>query len=147
LPTASLAEVMAFYRRIAGSEAMPRRADLSPGDLPRAALPFVFLAETPDGTVDSLQYRLVGTGLTEKMGRDTTGMRLCDAYLGPDWAQLRPQYQYVLTAGRPLLARADFIGTDDRVYHYARLLMPLSDDGVAVSYCLGYVEFAEGPAD
>ncbi len=136
-----LRELYAYWRARCVGGALPARAALDPVDIPRL-LPNLMLIDVTHDPFD-LRYRLVGTALVAYMGRDTTGLRVEDGYLGRDWPRILPDYETAVFERRPVLRRNDVIGPDARRYLYERLLLPLSRDGACVDMLLAGAVFQE----
>ncbi len=127
-----------WYSRHDGAR-LPARADLDPLDIPQL-LPHLMLIDVQHEPFD-LRYRLVGTALVDQMGRDTTGLRVEDGYLGDDWPRIEQDYRTAVFAARPVLTRNDIKGKQGRRLAYERLLLPLSGDGKAVDMLVGGAVF------
>lgn len=112
---------------------LPARADIDPVDL-RALLPRLALIDVlRDDAGLAFRYRLTGTEIVDRAGRDPTGKRFEDLYSGDYLATANATYREVVETGRP--------HTSDRVYplvpgreymSYDRLLLPLASDGSTV---------------
>ena len=112
---------------------LPARADIDPTDL-RKLLPRLALIDVlrEDDSL-AFRYRLTGTEIVNRAGRDPTGKRFDELYRGDYLQTAQATYQKVVDTGRP--------HTSDRVYplvpgreymSYDRLLLPLASDGVTV---------------
>lgn len=55
-----------------GARRMPARADIDPVELPRFALPNLVLLDIFEGG-ERFRWRLTGTGVVDRFGRDATG--------------------------------------------------------------------------
>ncbi len=125
-----------------GSRAMPARADIDPWEL-RGCLPRLFMVDILPGTAD-YRFRLLGTEITERYGRDSTGKTLREVYglKNPQvyetilsmYATLRESRRPVLAIGTLSVIGKDFIS-------YESLHLPLSDDDARVNIVLGLVQF------
>lgn len=122
---------------------LPGRKHIDPTDIPHL-LPSIFLldvfrADVADGF--RLRFRLIGTAITEYLGRDSTGLYLddvvpnfreIDSYAGIRAAvlrhEIRVQYQ-------PPVARPDmsFVPTE-------RIILPLADNGEVVDMIMGFTQ-------
>ncbi len=127
-----LGPLYAYWRGKRGGRAMPRRADIMPGEIPRL-LPHVQIVERVDGRY---RYRLSGTAINEAYGREHTG-KFLDAVLTPDRLKLAVEtYDHLYAAKCPLIARSTLITRENRRAIALRLMLPLSDDGVTVNKVL-----------
>jgi hypothetical protein len=112
---------------------LPARADIDPADL-RHLLPRLALIDVlREGDGLAFRYRLTGTEIVNRAGRDPTGKRFDELYRGDYLQTATATYRQVVETGRP--------HTSDRVYplvpgreymSYDRLLLPLANDGVTV---------------
>lgn len=122
-----------YWRSKQQGDRLPARADVDPSDLrhllPRLAL--VDVLREDDGL--AFRYRLTGTEIVNRAGRDPTGKRFDDLYRGDYLETAEQTYRRVVETGQP--------HTSDRVYplvpgreymSYDRLLLPLATDGVTV---------------
>lgn len=124
-----LGPLYAYWRRQRGARAMPRRADIMPGEIPRL-LPHIQIVDRVDGRY---RYRLSGTAINEAYGREHSG-KFLDAVLTPDRLRLAIEtYDQLYAAKRPLVARSVLLTRDDRRVVALRLMLPLSDDGTTVN--------------
>lgn len=130
-----LAWAYAYWQSKCDGRIAPRRKDIDPLEMPDI-LPRILLADvvsTPDG--DDFQYRLSGTGICDIHGQELTALRPKDLTPPPYGALIHDHY---LAACRSRSPRADVIilQTDRRARSYARLLLPLSDDGETINKLL-----------
>src|SRR5947207_1913335 len=87
------------------TRAMPTRSDLDPGDL-RCLLPHLTLIDRAD---DQFRYRLVGTSVTQELGRDLTGSLVGSYVTPPEYArEIRAIYQRIFADGRPLFTTGEY---------------------------------------
>lgn len=127
-----LAWAYGYWQSKCDGRIAPRRNDIDPLDMPQI-LPRILLADvldTPDGC--DFRYRLSGTGICDVHGQELTALRPRDLTPAPYGALIHDHY---VEAYRNRAPRADIIilQTDRRARSYARLLLPLSDDGEAVN--------------
>jgi hypothetical protein len=134
-----LRELYAYWHARCRGHTPPPRDALDPVDIPHL-LANLMLIDVQHAPFD-LRYRLVGTALVEHIGRDTTGMRVEDGYLGDDWPRILSDYEAAVFEARPVFTRNDIVGHDDRRYIYERLLLPLSSDGESVDMLIGAAVF------
>jgi hypothetical protein len=122
-----------YWRARQRSGRLPARADIDPADL-RHLLPRLALIDVLREDHDlAFRYRLTGTEIVNRAGRDPTGKRFEELYRGDYLQTANATYRQVVDTGRP--------HTSDRVYplvpgreymRYDRLLLPLAGDGVTV---------------
>lgn len=130
-----LAGLLRYWRDLRTETRLPSRTDVEPQHL-GAVLPWTFLIDvTP---TDGFRYRLVGTAIVQEMGYDMTGQLVSRAYAGPDWDQIRRDYDWVIRERKPCLTRNRvMLPANGTEYCYSRLLLPLATDGEAVDILLG----------
>lgn len=111
------------------------RADIDPVEIPHL-LPNVFIYEVLREPRD---YRmvLVGTALVEVFGVDHTNCRFDEIFSGPTAPAIRAEYDNLVETGEPILSNHDASWTGREFVSYARLLLPLSDDGKTVNKMIG----------
>ncbi|MBK1670239.1 hypothetical protein CKO28_19605 [Rhodovibrio sodomensis] len=122
-----------YWRSKQQGDRLPARADINPADL-RYMLPRLALIDVlrEDAGI-AFRYRLTGTEIVNRAGRDPTGKRFDELYRGDYLKTAQETYRTVVETGRA--------HTSDRVYplvpgreymSYDRLLLPLAADGVTV---------------
>lgn len=135
---------LTVYDSLRGDRAMPTPSDVDPLRLPRELLPHVGLIDVEHAPKRRLRWRLLGTHITEALGRDMSGRYWDEIYSaedfdalskGPNWAiEHRRPVRVIGTAG---FANKAFILAEN-------VTLPLSEDGkqverlmVAAVYGLG----------
>ena len=123
----------AYWHGKRSGDRLPGRADVDPAEL-RQLLPRLALIDVLRGDQGpAFRYRLTGTEIVSRAGRDPTGKRFEELYSGDYLKTANETYRQVVETGRP--------HTSDRVYplvpgreymRYDRLLLPLAGDGVTV---------------
>ena len=109
---------------------MPARRDLEPTEIP-ALLPYLTLIDRVQGR---FRYRLVGTALSEELGRELTGSYVGSHAKPPEYATaIRALYQGVFATGRPVFTTGEYRSPSRAVHAVSRLMLPLSDDGGSVN--------------
>ena len=112
---------------------LPARGDIDPADLRRLLPRLALIDVLREGDDLAFRYRLTGTEIVNRAGRDPTGKRFDELYRGDYLQTANTTYRQVVDTGRP--------HTSDRVYplvpgreymSYDRLLLPLAADGVTV---------------
>jgi PAS domain-containing protein len=135
-----LRDVFAYWQRKRGGRSMPARRDVDPHEL-RAHLPHLFLM---DVVVDDFRYRLLGSAITERYGRDGTGELVSEAYA--ELPTIREWYLAVLRAvvsgKRPMLTSAPMRAVQKEFILVQALHLPLSDDDSGVNMILGAAHFS-----
>jgi hypothetical protein len=131
-----LARVRAYWEAKRGGRFAPRRADIDPVDL-RSVLPRVMLADVIGGAGRALdfRYRLAGTGIYSVHGEDATG-KSPRAFMPRAYGALIHAHYCEAVRRRVPLLHLIVLDTLERARSYARLLLPLSEDGAAVTMLL-----------
>lgn len=134
--------VREYWRGKRRDRRMPARADLDVLEL-RPFMGSMFLIDVLAGGAE-FRFRLIGTLLVERFGRDSTGKTFAEAYRDAnpataDW--LRAIYRRVAAEAVPVWSRAplDQVGRDFVVS--AAIHLPLSADGERVDMIFGASAF------
>jgi hypothetical protein len=121
-----LQRVLAYWQRKRGGRLAPARTDIDPAELV-AVLPRIMLADVLSDPLD-FRYRLSGTGIRNIHGNDMTG-RSPRALEPPAYgALIFAHYCEAVRRQEPLL-HLIVLDAYQRSRSYARLLLPLSNDG------------------
>ncbi len=129
LDHAPLQAMYHYWLKQRGDCLMPARRNIQPQDIV-ALLPHIFLVDVmPAGRY---RFRLVGTHIVEHIG-DVTGQYLDEAASGAFYQRAKQNFDTV--ALRPALhfLVSELHWRERHWTIYRRLLMPLSDDGLAVN--------------
>jgi hypothetical protein len=123
-----------YWERKLHGRAMPRRADIEPTEIP-SLLPHIGLVGVEREPL-RLFFRLIGTHITESLGRDNTGKYFDEAFQGQMLKDVMQVYGMVLQAHKPVrhFGRALYSTKDFQEYESVHL--PLSDDGRTVTMIL-----------
>ncbi len=112
---------------------LPSRADFDLGSVRRWVSHLSIAAVLPD---DRFQFTLFGSALADVYGRDLTGALLDELAPGDLWTVVIQHYREVVQTKQPLFCPISV--SNGRWYtEVSRLLLPLSNDGVTVSFILG----------
>ena len=132
----STKDLVAYWESKRPPGGLPRRDDIVAYEIPHL-LPNLLIAEPTDGGADWI-YRLVGTAIVARSGRDTTGMRVrqifppevADVYIG--------DYRSGVETRAPWFARGYFtLPVTEHVQFESVGLPILGRDGVTVWLLLG----------
>jgi hypothetical protein len=119
---------------------MPSRRDIDPAEIPQL-LPHLLLVDVQRDPLD-FRYRLVGTAVTARFGRDDTGARFSAlAHLAPGSPAWKAAVR-VLEEKRPIVTDLVHVGTSRWVTDYRDLSLPLSEDDETVNMILAVLQFA-----
>ena len=125
-----LIEILDYWHGKRGQHFAPSRADIEPLDLV-PVLPRIMLADAlsdPPG----FRYRLSGTGISDVHGTELTGLAPLDLKPIEYGRLIDRHYRQCVAERRPLL-HLIILDLAHRSRAYARLLLPLSNDGEHVS--------------
>ena len=128
-----LLELLRHWQRAKADKPLPARADIDPLNLGPSLLPFILLADVEYHPVRRFRWRLVGTHVTQTLGRDVTGAYWDETYSNDVLASLHLRADWLMEHLRPLRA----VGLSPRPGRHAgsseTLYLPLSDDGATVN--------------
>jgi len=133
--------VYEYWLSKANGRPMPRRADIDPIEM-RGWLAAVLLAEAvfdADGAPIDFYFRVSGSRVCERYGRELTRRRLSDVSLDHQNANVLATYQAAIETGGPIYSINRFEDDDNILRSFEMLLMPLSTDGRACDMVLGVV--------
>jgi hypothetical protein len=126
-----LARLLAYWEKKRAGSFAPRRADIDPSDLVEA-LPRIMLVDVIPSMPVDFRYRLSGTGICDVHGANHTNKRPRDL-VPPAYGALIHEHYAACVERRVPLLHLIVLDIDDRELCYARLLLPLSEDGAAVT--------------
>ncbi|HWK43708.1 MAG TPA: PAS domain-containing protein [Stellaceae bacterium] len=129
-PYADLSDILGYWSAKCDGRFAPRRADIDPIDLV-AWLPRIMLADVLADPLD-FRYRLSGTGICDMHGQEPTGQSPRDLTPPPFGALIHAHYCAAVARRAPIL-HLIVLDASDRSRSYARLILPLSEDGAAVT--------------
>jgi hypothetical protein len=133
-----ISKAMAYWDRIRGVRAIPRRNDLDPVDIPKL-LPFIMLVDVLDGPPD-FKFRLIGTEIDAIISDDYLGRRFSAIPHMTSGNKVWAEYETVVRGRQPLTGAVDYVGADRYVRGIRHCLMPLSADGETVDMVFVAVE-------
>ena len=136
-----LRPVLDYWEQKRAGRAMPRRQDIEPAEL-KAYLPHISLVEPLPG--GDFRYRLVGSAITERYGRNSTGKTFREIYPDrPDIALwLTRVMEAVVAHRRPVLATGSLGAVGKEHVLSEALLLPLSDDAGNVTTIFGATRYS-----
>jgi hypothetical protein len=126
---------------------MPRRAEIDVLEL-KPLIGSLFLLDVLDGGRD-FRFRLLGTELTARFGRDITGQTFSEAYRTADGTTsrwLRGVYARAAKEAVPIWSRAPLRQVGRDFWVGTALHLPLSDDGATVNKIIGATVFGSSGA-
>jgi len=130
----TLRDIVSYWDAKRGNRAMPARADMDPLEMGQH-LGWIILTDVL-GTPPRFRYRLVGTEITHRIGRDSTGAFLDELYPADRYETITTPFRWVARHGRPLRAvgRLWFAQRDWLSFETAEL--PLARDGSNIDMIL-----------
>jgi hypothetical protein len=121
-----LLNLAAYWSAKRGQHPMPARSAIDPLDMPRRLLPHLALVE-PTGQDREIRFRLVGTELVQRFGRDSTGKTSTELYGGSDYlGHLEGIYGAVFADAQPLFVESIRAWREDGHGRMRRLLLPVA---------------------
>lgn len=114
-----------------GGRRMPARADFPVEDL----LPWLGYVSLVDVVVEPrrFRWRLIGSGIAERMGRDVTGSWFDEIYDGEVLDGYMTSYARAVERCEPTFHRGDLEFVGKEFQHFSSVHLPLSDDDETVS--------------
>lgn len=137
-----LVELFDYWEAKRCGRRFPRRSDIDPTEM-KFILGNVDLVEVSHDPI-VFTFRLSGSIIDQNEGFNMQGKTL-DEYPLPEHREtIRRTYLTALRAGAPHYEVLDRT-VDDKVRHYARLILPLSEDGEAIDmFLMGRIELTSG---
>jgi hypothetical protein len=129
-PYPDLMRMLAYWESKRKGRLAPRRADLDPAEIVEF-LPRVMLADVRHDPLD-FRYRLSGTGILDLHGMELTGRGPRDLMPVAFGELIYGHYCEAVRRREPLLHLV-VLDSQERSRSYARLIMPFSEDGSAVT--------------
>jgi hypothetical protein len=123
--------IRAYWEAKRSGRFAPRRADIDPADL-KELLPRIMLADVSSTDPLDFRYRLSGTALNAMLSGEQTGKRPRDLAPPAYGAMVHAHYSLAVERREPIFHLV-MLDSRDRVLTYARLLLPLSEDGARVT--------------
>lgn len=134
-----LADLLAFWDRSRRGRAMPGRADFAPADLVEH-LGWVILVDVEDPPL-RFRFRLIGTGITAALSRDSTGRYLDELYDAAIYDEAVRPYVYVTRHCRPVRSTGRMVHADKGHIPYEALYLPYSETSDRVDMVMERVQY------
>ncbi len=135
----ALASLLAFWHRLRGTRELPARDDFMPDDLVDH-LGWVILIDV-EPAPRRYRFRLVGSGITAALARDSTG-RYMDELYGPEiYAEAVRPYDHVVEHRRPVRSVGRMVHANREHIPYEAIYLPFSPDGRQVDIVLERVKY------
>jgi hypothetical protein len=120
----------AYWTRLIDAAGGVLPAKVDPLQIDPVLLPYLMLLDIePDGR---LRVRLAGTMVCNKHGGEMRGKTTDDFFRPADAAAVVAAGHHVAETGRPSLARRSYVGIDNKLWSYVRLMLPISRSGTDV---------------
>ena len=121
---------------------LPGRSAIDPLDIPELLSIFV-LIDIEKGEDGGLKFRvrLAGTKLVERMGAESTGMLIEEAFLESQAREINAAYRRVVESGAPHCWDYALPMRDREHVRYQRIVCPLASDGTNIDALCGVVSF------
>lgn len=131
-----------YWRRKRRDRPVPDRADIDPVEMV-PWLPHLLLVETMPEIPD-VRFRLIGTWVAGRTGRDDTGKSLTEIGISDSRARVRDAYLEAARLGRACRRTGPFHDRSGIQKHLPaeRLLLPLTRGGSEVSLVLAAIYFS-----
>jgi len=122
-----LLNLAAYWSAKRGGNPLPSRSAIDPLDMPRRLLPHLVLVE-PTGQGREVRFRLVGTELVQRFGRDATGKTSPEVFTGPFLDYFEDLYATVFAKAQPLFVETQRNWMEEGHGRMRRLLLPVAAD-------------------
>jgi hypothetical protein len=134
-----LRQLAAYWQAKKGERLAPARVDLDPIEIP-ALMPHLMLLDVEPDT-RRVRFRLMGTAITNGLGRDLTGRYLDELPLNKIQRAMHAEYQRVAQSAAPACSTWEYTREDGRHVRLERIVLPLSTDGATIDMMLGGIVF------
>jgi hypothetical protein len=128
-----LRSALAVWQAARGDKAMPSRADIDVLKIPRQVLSHILFIDIEPGPPERFRWRLIGTHVTDMLGRDSTGRYFDELYPPEAAAVLLTGPRWAMAHKRPVRTLGNAAFADKQHIRSENLDMPLSEDGDRVS--------------
>ncbi|RED53771.1 PAS domain-containing protein [Aestuariispira insulae] len=132
-----------YWNKKRGKRAAPSRSDMDPIEFHKL-LPNLIIYRVEE-TPRNYQISLVGTGLTEALGKDLTGLYLNEFIHDEQLQHARNQLDDVAINFQPRIDELDAGFAGKPHVKYSRLLLPLSSDGERADRLIGCLAVNQRP--
>lgn len=126
-----------YWRQRRPSGGLPGRKDIDPVDFPHLLSRLAVIEVEPQDDGVRYRYRLAGTEIVRRAGRDPTGKYFHDLYEGDYLQSAQALYDGLRQTAEPHFSQRVFpIGDGESYLRYDRLILPLASDGRTVDQFL-----------
>jgi hypothetical protein len=139
------AHVYAHWVTASGTKPMPNRNEMQPDVIPLdllPELPYIYIAEVMRDELGTwFKFRLMGTGLTERLKQDGTGKMLLDLQIGGWEEEWRKNLVSTVQMKLPVVDESTIKTEAGLVLEIEHLALPISEDGINVDRIFGSIDF------
>lgn len=128
-----------YWLRKRSDRTFPSRADIDPIELVEH-LPNVVLIDVEREPL-RLRYRLIGTAITQAMGRDSTGKYYDEIYPSEILEGIHQSFRWMIEHRLPLRTYGTAFYPSHDFYEYETLNLPLAANGEDIDMVLGGLVF------
>jgi hypothetical protein len=139
-----LRQALQYWSEKRGDRLAPARADIDPLEI-APLLPRVMLIDVAADPID-FRFRLAGTGIFRIHGAELTNKRVLDVEPAAYGRLLHKLYAEALARRAPVAHRL-LIEVDTRRSAYARIILPLSEDGRCINRLMTVESYADAAED
>lgn len=122
----ALRDALSVWRSLRKERALPPRDAIDPLML-RKHLGWLLLVDVQHGP-ERFRYRLIGTGFTELLGRDTTGRYLDEIYGAEMYESMIASYRWVVRHRQPMRVTGTLHRAQDTTLAFETLDLPFGTD-------------------
>lgn len=134
-----------WLAKSAARGALPARADFEPLAM-RELLQDLYMVDVVRGSaVLRFRYRLIGTAITERTGRDVTGRFFEEVYPADLLPNFSASFRWIAAEARPLLSHGTMAFTGQGYLGFEALEVPLAADSSQVDIILGVLALLPAP--
>jgi hypothetical protein len=127
-----------YWLEVAGTNAIPRRSDISPARLPRL-LPGISLVEVGE-KIENCRVRLAGTRLREIYDREITGLSVTDIPCANRLDYWLAAYRRTIEEATPTqgIVRGPLVNKEHVVQYWLKLPLRTISEAVGMVLCFDY---------
>ena len=131
-----LTALLAYWRGIRGDDVIPRKQRFDPVAIPEL-LPYIYLWSYDERSNEFL-FRLAGEHILAMFGREPKpGMTMADCMPASFVETIRRRYLRIVEERVLMYDRGTVRTSEGKEVSSERIILPLSDDGIAVTHLVG----------
>ena len=136
-------QLYAYWLKKRRNDELPSRQDIDPVEITKL-LPCIYLADVNwENGAPRVKFRLTGTLIVERFGRDVAGTWMDEVYDQDYFAEVWPAYLALIETKTPQYSDLTARYANKEHLTYSRLICPLSADGERIDMIIGYIGFAD----